>query len=107
MSLLEADSWEILALAIVEFTEQSLFNLVNVLDLHVLRLLFDFNLFEKCVATDRLAVLALVFFKHCLDVLSKLGWVLETGNGVVVGELSFQNLLVEKPWELDNHSIAE
>ena len=35
MSLLEAHSWELLALAIVEFTKQSFLYLVDVLDFHV------------------------------------------------------------------------
>lgn len=35
MSLLEAHSWELLALAIVEFTKQSFFYLVDVLDFHI------------------------------------------------------------------------
>jgi len=49
MSLLEAHSWEFLALAIVEFAKQCFLYLIDVLDFHILGLLLDFHLLKKSV----------------------------------------------------------
>jgi len=107
MSFLEANSWEILALTIVKFAKESFLNLVDILDFHNLWLLFDFHLLKESVPAYWFAVLALIFIKNCLNVFSKLGRVLKTGNSVIIGKLSLEYLLVEKSRELDNYCVAE